>query len=44
MHSSLTTLIAAGALTLGGALVDKDKRRGCYRCDRDGDRYWDLNC
>ena len=36
--------IGAGVGAAGGALVDKDKRRGCYRYDRDGDRHWDRRC
>lgn len=36
--------IGAGVGAVGGALIDKDHRRGCYRRDRDGDRYWDRNC
>lgn len=31
---------AAGAAV--GSQVNKD--RGCYRYDRNGDRYWDSNC
>lgn len=31
---------AAGAAV--GSQVDKDK--GCYRYDRDGNRYWDRDC
>jgi len=33
---------AAGAAV--GSQVDKDGRRGCYKRDRRGDRYWDRNC
>ena len=31
---------AAGAV--GGTLIKKD--RGCYKYDRDGNRYWDRDC
>ena len=39
--------IGAAAGAVGGALIKKDgrrDRRGCYRYDRDGDRYWDKRC
>ena len=36
--------IGAAAGAVGGSQIDKDKRRGCYRRDRNGDRYWDRNC
>lgn len=37
--------IGAGVGAVGGSAIDKDdRRRGCYRRDRDGDRYWDRNC
>jgi hypothetical protein len=36
--------IGAGVGAVGGALIDKDHRRGCYRRDRHGDRYWDRDC
>ena len=38
--------IGAAAGAVGGALIDKDRRdrRGCYKYDRYGDRYWDRNC
>lgn len=36
--------IGAAAGGAGGALIEKRDRRGCYRYDRDGDRYWDRNC
>jgi hypothetical protein len=36
--------IGAAAGAAGGASVDKDGRRGCYRYERDGDRYWDRDC
>jgi hypothetical protein len=33
---------AAGAAV--GSQVDKDGRRGCYRYDSYGRRYWDRDC
>jgi len=39
--------IGAGVGAVGGSAIDKNDRRdrrGCYRRDRDGDRYWDRNC
>jgi hypothetical protein len=33
---------AAGALI--GSQAKKDGDRGCYRYDRNGDRYWDRDC
>lgn len=38
--------IGAAAGAVGGALLKKDGRRdrGCYRYDRNGDRYWDKRC
>ncbi|MFC0203122.1 hypothetical protein [Novosphingobium soli] len=34
--------VGAAAGALAGSQVDKDK--GCYRYDRNGDRYWDRDC
>ena len=36
--------IGAAAGAVGGTLINKRDRRGCYRYDRDGDRYWDSRC
>jgi hypothetical protein len=37
--------IGAGVGAVGGAVIDKDdRRRGCYRYDRDNRRYWDSDC
>ena len=36
--------IGAAAGAVAGSTVDKDNRRGCYRYDRNGDRYWDRRC
>lgn len=36
--------IGAGVGAVGGSVIKKDGDRGCYRRDRDGDRYWDRNC
>ncbi|KQM17456.1 glycine zipper domain-containing protein [Novosphingobium sp. Leaf2] len=33
---------AAGALV--GSQAKKDGDRGCYRYDRNGERYWDRDC
>lgn len=34
--------IGAAAGAVAGSQVDKDK--GCYRYDRNGNRYWDRDC
>ena len=34
--------IGAAAGAVAGSQVKKDK--GCYRYDRNGDRYWDRDC
>ncbi|WP_404481039.1 glycine zipper domain-containing protein [Novosphingobium sp. BL-52-GroH] len=36
--------IGAAAGALAGSQVKKDNDRGCYRYDRNGDRYWDRDC
>jgi len=35
--------IGAAAGGVGGALIKKNDH-GCYRYDRDGNRYWDRDC
>jgi hypothetical protein len=36
--------IGAAAGGVAGSTVKKDDRGGCYRRDRDGDRYYDRDC
>jgi hypothetical protein len=36
--------IGAAAGALAGSQVKKDGDKGCYRYDRNGDRYWDRDC
>lgn len=37
--------IGAAAGAAGGALIKKDRDRdGCYKRDRNGNRYWDDDC
>ena len=36
--------IGAAAGGVAGSTVKKDRYGGCYRRDRDGDRYYDRDC
>lgn len=36
--------VGAAAGALAGSTKKKDNDRGCYRYDRDGNRYWDRDC
>jgi hypothetical protein len=36
--------IGAAAGAVAGSTASKDDRRGCYKRDRSGDRYYDRDC
>lgn len=36
--------IGAAAGAVAGSTASKNDRDGCYRRDRNGDRYWDRDC